>query len=566
MVPVTAELINQLAVPQTSFNQALAQLFEQQPAGNYVLQKGDVLSIYLWAYPEITPAATNITPVNAEQIGFKINQEGNLSFPLIKQIRAQGKTVTALQRELNQRLSHYLKQPDAQIKVLQYKGRKFFVGGEVRLPGQYLISDEPVNLYGALNAAGGILNMGDLNAISLTRNGVNYQFGLLDLQKQGLSPNQLYIQNGDEIHILSRESRKIYFLGEAGQPAPLILREQGMSLALALAQRFAVQPRDIQQLKVVKASQIGNAHVVDPAILPLKPVQPKPLMVLILSIFLGGFVGVLLALLRNMLSSGVKDAENIEAQTSLPVYATLAHSSILDKFRSVRSKTLPLVALEDHEDLTLESLRSLRTVLYFAQRNAKNNVVLVTGPAPEVGKTFICANLVTILAQIGKIVLLIDADMRRGHMHKYFNADSGNGLADYLSGSKDLAARDIIQDTPVKGLSFVSKGSTPANPSELLLSPVFESFLKEISEHYDHVIIDSPPLLAVIDGIIISKYTGLNLLVARYGKKPIKEIKLCMSRLQHSGQKVHGLVLNDVPQGALQSEGYSYTYKYRSNS
>lgn len=292
LVPVTAEVANQLAatqrVPQPGFNQNLAQLFEQQPAGNYRLQKGDVLSIYLWGYPEITPPATSISPNNAEQMGFKIDQEGNLSFPLIKQIRAAGKTVTTLQRELNQRLSHYLKQPDAQVKVLQYKGRKFFVGGEVRLPGQYVISDEPVNLYGALSAAGGMLNTGDLNAVSLTRNGVNYQFGLLDLQKQGLSPNQLYIQNGDEVHILSRESRKIYFLGEAGRPAPLILREQGMSLAdvigegaglnplsanpakvyvlrddaqtnlatiyqldlssftsLALAQRFAVQPRDI---------------------------------------------------------------------------------------------------------------------------------------------------------------------------------------------------------------------------------------------------------------------------------------------------------------------------------
>lgn len=320
-----------------------------------------------------------------------------------------------------------------------------------------------------------------------------------------------------------------------------------------------------QQLKIAKAGQLGNAHVVDPAILPLKAVQPKPLMVLILSVFLGGFVGVLLALLRNMLSSGVKDAENIEAQTSLPVYATLAHSPILDKFRSVRSKSLPLLALEDHEDLTLESLRSLRTVLYFAQKNAKNNVVLITGPAPEIGKSFICANLATILAQTGKIVLLIDADMRRGHMHKYFDANPVNGLADYLAGDI-TAAQDMIQDTAIKGLSFISKGKTPANPSELLLNPAFENFLKEASEHYDHVIIDSPPLLAVTDGIIISKYTGLNLLVARYGKTPIKEIKLCMSRLQHSGQNVHGLVLNDVPQGALESEGYSYTYKYRSKS
>ena len=319
-----------------------------------------------------------------------------------------------------------------------------------------------------------------------------------------------------------------------------------------------------QQLKVAKAGQIGNAHVVDAAILPLKPVQPKSMMVLLLSVFLGGFVGVLLALLRNMLTSGVKDAESIESQTGLPVYATLAHSSILDKFDTVRSKTLPLLALEDHEDLTLESLRSLRTVLYFAQKSAKNNVVLIAGPAPEIGKSFISANLATILAQTGKVVLLIDADMRRGHMHKYFDANPMHGLADLLNDSNNIRMADVTQSTVVKGLSFISKGATPSNPSELLLNPAFEAFLHEASEYYDHVIIDSPPILAVTDGIIISKYTGLNLLVARYGKTPVSEIKLCMSRLEHSGQSVQGIVLNDVPQGALQSEGYSYTYKYRS--
>ena len=319
-----------------------------------------------------------------------------------------------------------------------------------------------------------------------------------------------------------------------------------------------------QQLKVVKAGQIGNAHIVDPAILPLYPIQPKPMMVLLLSVFLGGFMGVLMALLKNMLSSGVKDAEQIEAQTGLPVYATLAHSPILDKFKGSTISRLPLLALEDNEDVTLESLRSLRTVMYFAQKNAKNNVVLITGPAPEIGKSFICANLATILAQTGKIVLLIDADMRRGHMHKYFDADPTRGLADYLGAMGNMNINDITQDTPIKGLTFVSKGTTPGNPSELLLSPTFEQFLKQVSEQYDHVIMDSPPILAVTDGIIISRHCGLNLLVARYGKTPIREITMSTSRLQHSGQSVQGIVLNDVPQGVLQNEGYSYTYKYPS--
>lgn len=286
--PVTAELINTLSVPQGMVNPALAQLFQQQPVNSYRLQRGDVLSIYMWAYPELTPPLTTVNANNAEQLGFKVDQQGNLSFPLIGQIRAEGKTVTTLQNELNQRLKRYLKQPDAQIKVLQYKGRKFFVGGEVRVPGQYALNDEPLNLYGALSQAGGLLATGDLNAIVLNRQGTRYEFSILELQKQGLSPNQLLIQDSDDLYIISREGRKIYFLGEAGRPTPIILREQGMSLAdvigegaglnplsanpakvyvlrdqpeanlstvyqldlssftsLALAQRFAVQPRDI---------------------------------------------------------------------------------------------------------------------------------------------------------------------------------------------------------------------------------------------------------------------------------------------------------------------------------
>jgi polysaccharide export outer membrane protein len=286
--PVTAELITTLSVPQSVVNPALAQLFQQQPVNSYRLQRGDVLSIYMWAYPELTPPLTTVNANNAEQLGFKVDQQGNLSFPLIGQIRAEGKTVTTLQNELNQRLKRYLKQPDAQIKVLQYKGRKFFVGGEVRVPGQYALNDEPLNLYGALSQAGGLLATGDLNAIVLNRQGTRYEFSILELQKQGLSPNQLLIQDSDDLYIISREGRKIYFLGEAGRPTPIILREQGMSLAdvigegaglnplsanpakvyvlrdqpeanlstvyqldlssftsLALAQRFAVQPRDI---------------------------------------------------------------------------------------------------------------------------------------------------------------------------------------------------------------------------------------------------------------------------------------------------------------------------------
>lgn len=317
-----------------------------------------------------------------------------------------------------------------------------------------------------------------------------------------------------------------------------------------------------QQLRIAKAGEIGNVRIVDTAVEPIQPIKPKKLQILILSIFLGGFLGTLLALLRNMMRSGIKDAAQIENELDLPVYATVPRSLIQESRINLlkKKKNIPILAVKDGGDIAIESLRSMRTAIHFALMNASNNVIALSGPAPEIGKSFITVNLATILAQGGKRVLVIDGDMRRGYLHKYFNAEVQPGLAELLNLQNSY--EDIVQNSTVENLFFVTRGKSPVNPSELLSTDKFKAFLDQASAHFDHILIDTPPVLAVTDGIIIAQYAGVNLLIARHGKTQIKELEITVNRFEQANVKVNGVILNDVQKGAAGSYGYNYAYAY----
>lgn len=317
-----------------------------------------------------------------------------------------------------------------------------------------------------------------------------------------------------------------------------------------------------QQLRIAKAGEIGNVRIVDTAVEPIEPIKPKKLQILILAIFLGGFLGTLLALLRNMMRSGIKDAAQIENELDLPVYATVPRSTIQESRIKLlkKKKNIPILAVKDSSDIAIESLRSMRTAIHFALMNANNNVIAISGPAPEIGKSFITTNLATILAQGGKRVLVIDGDMRRGYLHKYFNAEVQPGLAELLNHQNSYA--DVVQNSTVENLFFVTRGKSPVNPSELLSTDQFKAFLDQASASFDHILIDTPPVLAVTDGIIIAQYAGVNLLVARHGKTQIKELEITVNRFEQANVKVNGVILNDVQKGAAGSYGYNYAYAY----
>ncbi|CAM0625620.1 polysaccharide biosynthesis tyrosine autokinase [Acinetobacter baumannii] len=316
-----------------------------------------------------------------------------------------------------------------------------------------------------------------------------------------------------------------------------------------------------QQLRIAKAGEIGNVRIVDTAVEPVEPIKPKKLLVLILSVFVGGFIGALIALLRNMLRTGIKDSGQIENEMDLPVYATVPRSPIQESRNKIlkKKKSIPILAVKNSDDIAIESLRSIRTAIHFALANAKNNIIMIAGPSPEVGKSFISTNLATIFAQGNKRVLLIDADMRRGYMHKYFDVDVKPGLSELLSGQADL--QKVLHKTQVANLDVITRGKSPTNPSEILSSNQFKELLEQLQSQYDHIIIDTPPVLAVTDGIIISQYTGVNLIVARYAKSQMKELELTVNRFEQAGVKVNGFILNDI-QRASAGYGYGYNYAY----
>ena len=319
-----------------------------------------------------------------------------------------------------------------------------------------------------------------------------------------------------------------------------------------------------QQLKVVNASEIGNVRVIDQAVKPMTPIKPKPSLVLMLSVLLGTFAGTALILLKNLLFSGLKDSSLIELRLGLSVLATVPRSIMQRKLtHRFRKGQQHLLAVQASEDMAIESLRSLRTVVHFAAKG-RNNVILITGPSPSIGKSFIAANFAAVMAQMGKSVVLIDADMRRGHLFRYFDLERGVGLSEYLQG-KNSNLDLLCHKTKVEGLEFLNTGAIPPNPAELLLNERFSSLIDELSSTFDFVILDSPPLLAATDGVIISRKAGLTLMVARYAHTDIKELEVANNRLVQAGTHIQGVVFNDIQQELGTGYGYQYGYQYRSD-
>jgi len=323
-----------------------------------------------------------------------------------------------------------------------------------------------------------------------------------------------------------------------------------------------------QQLKVVKAGEIGNVRVIDYAFPKLKPIKPKKPMMLVAGLVAGFALGAGLVLLRRMILAGVDDPKLVEKELGLPVYSSIPHSDEQDRLYRLmhrKEKGAHLLALKAADDLAVESFRSLRTTLHFSMLDAPNRILLIVGPSPSIGKSFVCANFAATLAMAGSRVLLVDADLRRGHLHQYFGLKRGAGLSDVLSGAAKLDS--CVQDTDVKGLGFLSTGMLPPNPSELLLHENFAGVLETLKAAYDYVVIDSAPVLAVTDAVILGKLAGTTLMVLKHGKHPLAEIEACQKRLSQADVALKGVVFNDVDLSSASSRvGYgtaAYQYSYK---
>ncbi|HGF5001952.1 TPA: polysaccharide biosynthesis tyrosine autokinase [Vibrio parahaemolyticus] len=329
----------------------------------------------------------------------------------------------------------------------------------------------------------------------------------------------------------------------------------------------------VQELNIIKAGTVGNVRILDSAQSFSKPIKPKKALIVVLATLLGGMAGVAFVLIRAAFHRGVETPDQIE-QIGIPVYASVPKSiqqlefaSKLKRNKSKGNNELVLLAEANPADLSIEALRSLRTSLHFAMMEAKNNVLMISGPAPSIGKTFVSTNFAAVAAKTGQKVLLIDADMRKGYLQQCFGLRWDNGLSEYLSGK--VAPSNIIKSTSIDNLNVVTRGQVPPNPSELLMHPRFKSFIDDMSTEYDLVIIDTPPVLAVTDPSIVGALAGTTLMVARFDQTTLKEIEVARGRFEQSGVEVKGVILNAVEKKASNSYGYGYgyyNYAYKSES
>ncbi|WP_226052607.1 tyrosine-protein kinase Wzc [Dickeya chrysanthemi] len=328
-----------------------------------------------------------------------------------------------------------------------------------------------------------------------------------------------------------------------------------------------------QELSINKASTVGNVRIIDPAVVQLKPVKPKKTLVIVLAAILGGVAAIGFVLLKTLLHRGIESPEQLE-ELGINVYASVPLSEwqqkkdreFAGKNRKRNARSDSLLAVGNPADLAIEAIRSLRTSLHFAMMEAKNNVLMISGASPGIGKSFISANLGAVIAQAGQRVLIVDCDMRKGYAHHLLGAAPEKGLSDVLSGQ--IEAPQALRTTVVENLFFIPRGQIPPNPSELLMHSNFTAFVDWATQQFDIVLLDTPPILAVTDAAIISRQAGTSLLVARFETNTPKEVEISIRRFEQNGAPIKGVILNAVIRRALSyySYGYdSYQYSYGSD-
>ena len=326
-----------------------------------------------------------------------------------------------------------------------------------------------------------------------------------------------------------------------------------------------------QELKITEASTVGDVRIVDPAIAQPGVLKPKTALIILGSIILGLMLSVVGVLLRSLFNRGIESPQALE-EHGISVYASIPLSEwqkARDNVQTIkgvkRYKQSQLLAVGNPTDLAIEAVRSLRTSLHFAMMQARNNVLMLTGVSPSIGKTFVCANLAAVISQTNKRVLLIDCDMRKGYTHELLGTNNVNGLSEILIGKGDISSS--AKPTSIPHFDLIPRGQIPPNPSELLMSERFGELIAWASSHYDLVLIDTPPILAVTDAAIVGRHVGTTLMVARYAVNTLKEVETSLSRFEQNGIQVKGVILNSIFRRASGYQDYAYyEYEYTSDA
>lgn len=356
---------------------------------------------------------------------------------------------------------------------------------------------------------------------------------------------------------LNTEKRKFQDITNKEQGYLKLKREVEANRQLynAFLQRF-------KEMDITIDLETQNAKVIDPAEKPLKPVKPNKKLIVIFTFILSFGFATLLVFILDALNDSFRSASEVESKLSLRLLGLVPLVPVK------RKQTLPIYAFfEDKFKTFAEAIRTLRTGFVLTHLDNKHDVVVVTSSVPAEGKTTTAINIAFSMAQMEK-VLLIEADMRRPSFTRAFSlAPYQSGLSNVISGT-DTVKDSIIHDEK-SGLDILPAGIIPPNPLELLSSNKFEVLLEKLKEHYDRIIIDSPPTLAVSDAMALSKVADSIIYVVRSEKTKQGVAKQGISRLLEVGAKIDGVVLNRVnikkSKKDMAYAGYYDSYEYHSD-
>ncbi|MCX8965855.1 tyrosine-protein kinase Wzc [Erwinia psidii] len=480
-----------------------------------------------------------------------------------------GEDPVQISKVLNQIVTNYVDQNIDRKSAEAQKSLEFL---KIRLPDVRAKLDDAEDKLNIFRRQNDSVDM-SLEAKSALDSSVNIQSQLNELTFREAEVSQLFTKDHPTYRALlekrqtleDEQKRLNQKIGQMPQTQQEIVRltrdvQSGQEIYMQLLNRQ-------QELNISKASTVGDVRIVDPAETAAAPVAPKKLIVVLASMILGMVVSVGIILVKALFHHGIERPDELE-ERGINVYASVPLSEWQRKRdtdliarRTPYSKSEPvnsLLALGNPTDLSIEAIRSLRTSLHFAMMEAKNNILMITGASPGIGKSFICSNLAALVGKADQKVLLIDGDMRRGYTHELLGVHNKVGLSDVLSG-KTALGKEIVQQGEY-GFDFIPRGQVPPNPSELLMHSRLNELLHWASINYDLVLVDTPPILAVTDASIIGKLVGTALMVVRFETNTLKEVEFSYRRFMQNGIDIKGVILNAVVRKA--SNAFSYGYDY----
>ena len=302
------------------------------------------------------------------------------------------------------------------------------------------------------------------------------------------------------------------------------------------------------EASLAKAGTESDHKVIDPARLDSeRPIKPRKSLAYFMALLLGLILPISFISLRDFFSDTIKDKSDLLNCTNIPLLGLIGHSD------NARSLVIPTSS----KSIIAESFRSLRTNIQYLAADKAKKVITVTSSIGGEGKTFTTMNLAAIFALSGHKTILIGGDLRKPKLHEDFKLDATKGLSSYLINKSTL--EEVIEKTEIESLHVISSGPTPPNPAELLDSPKMQDLIKELNKIYDYVIIDTPPIGLVTDGVILMQHADVNLYVVRHNYSKTKALSVINSLYSQGQVKNVNLIINDFKHTA---SGYGYGYGY----